>query len=43
MVEQIFGTGSAGRWIYLLDGFAGIELLVSCVYTCPACRKVKAT
>ncbi len=40
VVEQIFG--SAARWIYVLVGLSGIALLVSYVYICPACRKVKA-
>ena len=41
MVEQIVGIGMA-NWIYMLVGLAGILLLVSYVYVCPGCRKMKA-
>ncbi|HEY1267832.1 MAG TPA: DUF378 domain-containing protein [Candidatus Binatia bacterium] len=40
MVEQMVGMGMA-NWIYMLVGVAGIMLLVSFVYVCPACRKMK--
>lgn len=40
MVEQIVGMGMA-TWIYMLVGLAGIMLLVSYVYVCPTCRKMK--
>ena len=42
LIEQIFGSGSAARWIYALVGLSGIALLVSYVYVCPGCRKAKA-
>lgn len=41
LVEQIVGMGMA-NWIYMLVGLAGILLLVSFVYVCPGCRKMKA-
>jgi uncharacterized membrane protein YuzA (DUF378 family) len=41
MVEQMVGMGLA-NWIYLLVGVSGILLLVSFVYVCPTCRKMKA-
>ena len=41
VVEQIVGMGMA-TWIYMLVGLAGIMLLVSYVYVCPSCRKMKA-
>jgi uncharacterized membrane protein YuzA (DUF378 family) len=40
MVEQMVGMGMA-NWIYMLVGLAGILLLVSFVYVCPGCRKMK--
>ena len=40
MVEQMVGMGLA-NWIYLLVGASGILLLVSFVYVCPTCRKMK--
>ncbi|HKA34578.1 MAG TPA: DUF378 domain-containing protein [Candidatus Binatia bacterium] len=40
MVEQIVGMGMA-NWIYMLVGLAGVLLLVSFVYVCPGCRKMK--
>jgi uncharacterized membrane protein YuzA (DUF378 family) len=40
MVEQVVGMGMA-NWIYMLVGLAGIMLLVSFVYVCPGCRKMK--
>lgn len=40
MVEQMVGMGLA-NWIYLLVGLSGILLLVSYVYVCPTCRKMK--
>jgi uncharacterized membrane protein YuzA (DUF378 family) len=40
MVEQVVGMGMA-NWIYMLVGLAGIMLLVSFVYVCPGCRKIK--
>ena len=40
MVEQVVGMGLA-NWIYLLVGVSGILLLVSYVYVCPTCRKMK--
>jgi uncharacterized protein len=40
MVEQMVGMGLA-NWIYLLVGVSGILLLVSYVYVCPTCRKMK--
>jgi uncharacterized protein len=41
MVEQMVGMSMA-TWIYMLVGLAGIMLLVSFVYVCPGCRKMKA-
>jgi uncharacterized protein len=40
MVEQMVGMSMA-TWIYMLVGLAGIMLLVSFVYVCPGCRKMK--
>ena len=40
MVEYMVGMGLA-NWIYLLVGVSGILLLVSYVYVCPTCRKMK--
>jgi uncharacterized membrane protein YuzA (DUF378 family) len=40
MVEYMVGMGLA-NWIYLLVGVSGILLLVSFVYVCPTCRKMK--
>jgi uncharacterized protein len=41
IVEQMVGMGMA-TWIYMLVGLAGVMLLVSYVYVCPSCRKMKA-
>jgi uncharacterized protein len=41
MLEQMVGMGLA-NWLYLLVGVSGILLLVSYVYVCPSCRKMKA-
>lgn len=39
LVERIFGASTITRVIYILVGLSGVMLLISYVYTCPACKK----
>lgn len=41
LVEQIAGSGAMAMLIYGLVALSGLLLIVSYVYVCPGCRKMK--